>query len=74
MEKQLSALDAWADYWTWIRQQPKWADIGRRQKQYMYRAEKDFREGKLGYERIKNILTTYAPGRYTFTEIVTVNE
>lgn len=74
MERQLTALAAWADFWQWIKTQPHWRDIPRTQKQYMYRASKDEREGKLGYERIKNILTEYAPDRYRFDERVILIE
>lgn len=76
MEKTLSAPEAWADFWAWIRQdeqQPIWSAISRRRKQYLHKAEIDHRAGRLGYERIKNILLEHAPERYTFTEKVTLN-
>lgn len=74
MERQLTALAAWADFWRWVKTRPEWKDIPRKQKQYMYRAAKDCREDKLGYERVKNILTQYAPDRYRFEERVVVVE
>lgn len=77
MEKQLTYLEAWADFWKWIRkpeQRERWKDIGRQGKQYLYKADIARRDGSLGYERVKNILTTYAPDRYNFREAVILKE
>lgn len=70
MEKHLTALEAWNDFWAWIRHQEKWRDISRREKQYLYKAQKAARDGVLGYDRVKRLLTTYAHGRYQFSEII----
>lgn len=73
MEKQLTYLEAWADFWKWIRkpeQQERWQAISRKGKQYLYKADIAKRAGTLGYERTKNILTEYAPDRYDFREAV----
>lgn len=75
MEKQLSVLDAWQDFFAWIRlpeQKPLWAAIPRKKKQYIYKAEIARKEGKLGYERVKSILLEYAPKRYLFNVVVTL--
>lgn len=74
MERQLTALAAWADFWRWVKARPEWKDIPRKEKQYMYRAKKDAKDGRLGYERIKNILSKYAPARYRFEERVILIE
>lgn len=74
MEKQLTHLEAWADFWKWIKEQPGWADIERGEKQYLYKTEKAARDSELGYIRVKNILTTYAPDRYAFREAVILKD
>lgn len=77
MEKQLTYLEAWADFWQWIRQPeqaPRWADIDRQKKQYLYKANIDYNSSRLGYERTKNLLMEYAPDRYDFREAVILKE
>lgn len=70
METLITATEAWADFWAWIRLQESWSNIPRRNKQYLYKAEKAHREDRLGSRRIERILTQYAPGRYEFREVV----
>lgn len=77
MEKHLTYLDAWADFWQWIRQpeqRNKWKAITRQQQQYIYKANIAHRNGALGYERTKNILCQYAPDRYEFKETVILHQ
>lgn len=77
MEKQLTYLEAWADFWQWIRQpeqRTRWQEISRQEKQYLYKADIAYRADGLGYERTKNILTEYAPDRYDFREAVILKE
>lgn len=77
MERHLTPLDAWADFYEWVRRQPHWADVPRKEKLRVYEANaayKGQRAHPLGYDRIKSILTQYGRGRYTFTEKVTINE
>lgn len=74
MEKQLSAEGAWVDFFDWVRQSESWAGLSRAEKQYLYKAEKARRDGGLGYDRIKRLLTTHAPDRYRFEERVIIIE
>jgi hypothetical protein len=74
MERQIDIKRAWPDFWQWIRTQPKWAELGRQQKHYLYTAEYAFRAGKLGNERVKRLLGLYAPDRYEFRDVVIIHE
>lgn len=77
MEKQLTYLEAWVDFWQWIRQpeqQRRWADIDRKVKQYLYKANIDYNSNRLGYERTKNILMEHATDRYDFREAVILKD
>lgn len=74
MERQIDIKRAWPDFWLWIKQQPKWAELGRQQKHYLYTAEYAFRAGKLGNERVKRLLGLYASDRYEFRDVVIVHE
>lgn len=64
MNNNKAHLIAWEDFFEWVKDQPFWSDIERRDKQYLYKAQKDFRDGRLGVERVIGILMRYAPERY----------
>ena len=64
MNNNIAHLIAWEDFFEWVKDQPFWSDIKRRDKQYIYKAQKDFRDGSLGVGRVVNILMRYAPERY----------
>lgn len=66
MEKQLTPLEAWADFIENIYPQIE----GRQNRQDIVRALSHERKGLLGSRRIERILTQYAPGRYEFREVV----
>ena len=77
MDKTLTAAQAWEDFYDWIRQQPKWAEMENRERQRVYEANaahKGQRAHNLGYARLKDILQTYAPGRYEFNETVILKD
>lgn len=83
MKRQLTALDAFADFLIWVKQSGQWGRLTDKDKNRIITARRDMQgkrkgqDGKtlpLGYERIKNILETYGEGRYTFNESVTINE
>lgn len=69
MERHLTAGEAWADFWQWIRepqQAERWKRISREEKNYLGKIDIHHREGKLGEKRIKNALAKYAPDRYQY--------
>lgn len=75
MERHLTPAEAWADFWTWIRQQPQWntkaGGISRNEKQALYKANRAATTGNphpLGVRRIERILKEYAPDRYKRVE------
>jgi len=75
MKITLTHLEAWDDFWKWIRKQPKWKDIprtGKYGKQYMYKTQKAWKEGGLGIDRVSAILSLHAKDRYDF--VVMINE
>ena len=75
MEQKIifTPLEAWHDFYKWVRQQPDWAGMERKERLRIYEANaaaKGQRAGALGYGRIRDILSRYAPGRYKFVETV----
>lgn len=77
MERQLTHLDAWANFFAWVHLPENWAKIDRAgrdrikkaHRRYLYKHPSD-----LGYEGVKTILTKYAPDRYRFDERVILIE
>lgn len=70
---ELTPIEAWADFWKWMRQPEQaaeWAGLTRAEKQYLYKAEIHAKAGRLGFERIHALLTKYAPARYEFRTAV----
>lgn len=74
MDTQLTPIEAWETFWPWVRLQPAWQKMTRRERQYIYKAVKAHRGGNLGPARIKSLLTKYAPDRYRFLETVILIE
>ncbi len=74
MELQMSHIEAWNNFFEWIKDQPTWSKMGRREKQYLYKTKKAAADGSLGPERIERILKQYAPDRYEFRSVVIVHE
>lgn len=78
MEKQLTPLEAFSDFLFWLENSGTWNELTPAEKNRVITARRD-RDGKrapikLGVERIKSILTSYAPGRYEFREGVIIKE
>ena len=70
---ELTPIEAWADFWKWIRlpeQAAEWAGLTRAEKQYLYKANIHAGVGVLGERRIRALLTKYAPARYEFRTAV----
>lgn len=79
MQQEFTKEQAWDDFYNWIRQQEKWKQMTRGEKirTGIYEANaarRGNRDHALGWERLKRILNDYAPGRYLFSEIVTLVE
>lgn len=76
MTKELTRVEAWDDFWAWIRQPEQaalWSGISRPEKNYLFKADWHARAGKLGWERTHTILSSYAPERYEFRAVVVVH-
>lgn len=79
VKKELTPIEAWEDFWAWVKTQPIWKELTRHQKQALYRNESAAKvrtKYQLGVRAIEAALNKYAPGRYTFQHhtTVTVNE
>ena len=69
-------MEAWKDFYNWMESRRDAGEINAIPKdvQEAKYANEGLRKHGLGEKRIKNLLTKHAPGRYTFSEIVTINE
>ena len=77
MDRQITLMDAWEDFYKWIREQPEWPDMTTGERKRIYDAQADYKgtRGKqLGTARIKSILEKHAPDRYTFKDVVIIHE
>lgn len=77
MKRQLTHIEAWANFWSWVTVPENWATVDRTGRDRIKKAHKRYlfkKPADLGYEGVKTLLERYAPGRYTFSEIVTINE
>lgn len=77
MDRQTTLMDAWEDFYKWIRNQPEWSTMTDGERKRIYDAQADFKgtRGKqLGATRIKSILGKHAPERYTFEHVVIIHE
>jgi len=63
-KKTLTPEQAWQDFWTWIKQQPRWSTISRKERQYLDKTNRAVLSGKAGTARISAAFNEYAPGRY----------
>lgn len=78
-EKTMTPLEAFTDFLEWVHVSGVWATLATRDRNRIINArrDKELKRGerhRLGVDRIRKILGDYATGRYTFTEIVTINE
>ena len=77
MDKETTPLAAWADFYAWVRQQPKWRKMTKQERKRIYDADADSRgtrKQSLGVSRIRKILEEYAPDRYEFRDVVVIKE
>jgi len=66
MKKQLTHLEAWNDFFAWIKTQPQWKEIPRSKKQYFYMIKKRVNDKAPPNAWIEGALKKYAPERYEF--------
>lgn len=79
MQSEFTKEQAWNDFYVWIRKQDTWKAMSRAEKikTGIYEANaanNGLRDHALGWERLRRILTTYAPGRYEFREVVILKD
>lgn len=78
MLRHLTPLEAFNDFLTWVHESGTWADLTTKERNRIITARRDrdgLRSGLgLGYARIRDILTKYAPDRYEFRESVILRE
>lgn len=77
MEQRLTPEQAWENFFAWIKEQPRWGELSRAEKNELYKADRAHRTGKpyrLGVVWTKTLLGKYAPGRYEFKDVVIVHE
>jgi len=76
MRSHITYIQAWNDFFKWVKKQPIWKDkeqMPRNVKQYIDRANRDSKSGHLGRDRARGIIEKYAPDRYKFLDIVELN-
>jgi hypothetical protein len=69
MEEILSPVEAWIDFYAWIKSSEKWNQISRADKQYLDKTNRAVLSGNAGQSRIKKALELHAPGLYAFVEL-----
>lgn len=72
MEKHLSHTDAFLDFLAWFKGSEGWKKLTRKEQRYIYTTYYALRDGRLGYVRVKNLLTKHAPERYEFRTVVII--
>jgi hypothetical protein len=76
--KQLSQQEAFDDFLKWVKVSGVWDTLSVKDKNRIITARRDNagkrKTRRLGYERLKSILITYAPDRYKFLEMVILVE
>ena len=76
MKKQLTPVEAFHDFLIWVKVSGHWQSLTKQERNKVITARRDMegKRAKLGEKRIKNILDTFAPGRYTWSVQVEINE
>jgi len=64
MIRHLTQGEALEDFLSWIKQQPMWATMERREKQYIYKTRQAQFLGTLGVMRLQRMFQKYCPDRY----------
>lgn len=76
MEKVVSHMEAWKDFYEWMQKRKDSGEIiaipkDVQEAKYAYTGERRY---GLGEKRIKSLLAKYAPERYEFRESVIIHE
>lgn len=72
MDRKINPMEAWEDFYKWIRTRPEWRNLPAKERKAIYDAQSDYKgtRGKqLGAGRIRRLLNTYAPDRYEFRDV-----
>ena len=70
MEKQMTIIEAYADFLQWALSPEMRNTFSIDNRKYFNTTAKDLESEKCGVQRIKNIFTRFAPGRYEFSDVV----
>lgn len=73
-KKGMTHEQAWKDFWDNKRDLPEWKNKTRAEKAPAYMANASLKVHKLTPSRTETLLRKYAPGRYNFELIITLNE
>ena len=74
MSKTLTPPEAWANFWEFIRQPGMWANLERKERQYLYKTGKQMQAGEVGAKRLVAIFETHRPGYYKLVEKFEIDE
>jgi len=84
MDKTLTYRQAWRNFHDYITAPERWAALSQADRNRVSMAESDYHERRiekrtgrpygLGNDRIERILTSLAPGRYEFRQIVILHD
>lgn len=70
----LTPSETWSNFWAWIKLQPEWESIGRSRKQYLYKTDREMKQGTVKVKRLQRILETHAAGRYEYADGFVIRE
>jgi len=74
MTKHLNQQEAWENFWNYIRQPDSWADLERKERQYLYKTGAQLKAGEVGPRRLVVIFDRHRPGYYKLTENFEIDE
>lgn len=74
MSKTLTPPEAWANFWEFIRRPELWANLERKERQYLYKTGRQMQTGEVGPRRLVAIFERHRPGYYKLTENFEIDE
>ena len=66
--------EAWANFWEFIRRPELWANLERKERQYLYKTGRQMQSGEVGPRRLVAIFERHRPGYYKLTENFEIDE
>jgi hypothetical protein len=67
---EMTIQEAWTDFILGLHQSGKWETLTRSERQYFDRANREIKQGKNPVRKVRRMFEQYAPGVYTFREII----